>query len=98
MRIAIAFALVVLLAAVPLTACNGKVKTITTTETIECEPDPDDYAEEYRECTEVRRETTVVTHADDSGCHGAVSCSLAAVGGLIALPFKIVGVVLDAIF
>lgn len=97
MRIAIAVGLIALLGAAPLTACNGKVKTVTTTETIECEEDPDDYAEEYRECTEVRRETTVVTE-DDSGCHGAVSCSLSMVGELIALPFRIVGVVLDAVF
>ena len=100
MRLAIAIALCALLAAVPLTACHGKGQTITTTKTIECEPDPYDYAEEYRECTEVHRETTVVTEEPtrDRWCHGVVSCSLAMVGGLVALPFRIVGVVFDAIF
>lgn len=104
MRIAIAVALLALLAAAPLVGCGPKVRTVTTTETIECEP-RDDYGSDYgfeeepgRSCTEVRRETTVVTERESDGCHGAISCSVSLVGGLVTLPFRILGEVLDTIF
>jgi hypothetical protein len=97
MRLAITLALAAALGAVPLAGCQSKVQTITTTtETIECEPRDDfgeDYgfeAEEERECTEIRRETTVVTE-DDSGCHGAISCTGSLIGALVSLPFRILG-------
>lgn len=105
MRIAIAVVLLALLAA-PLAGCGPKVKTITTTETIEC-AERDDYGSDYgfeeepgRDCTEVRRETTVVTERSEreSSCHGAISCSVSLVGGLVTLPFRILGEVLDTIF
>ncbi len=105
MRIAIAMVLVAALGAAPLFGCAHKVRTVTTTETIECDEERDPsfeeefegQAERQRECTEVRRETTVVTERD-SGCHGAVSCSLRLVGGLVSLPFRILGEVLDTVF
>lgn len=87
-----------LIALLPLSACAGKAQTVTTTtETIEC-AGPEPYDEPDRErCTEVRRETTVVTEAE-SGCHGAVSCSFGLVGSLVSLPFRIAGEVLDTVF
>ncbi len=105
MRIAIAMVLVAALGAAPLFGCAHKVRTVTTTETVECNEGPDPHfegglegqAERQRECTEVRRETTVVTE-HDSSCHGAVSCSLTLVGGLVSLPFRILGEVLDTVF
>ena len=97
MRIAITLALVAVLGAVPLAGCQSKVQTITTTtETIECE-ERDDFGADYgyeeetgRACTEVRRETIVVTQ-DDSGCHGALSCTGSLIGALVSLPFRLLG-------
>ena len=105
MRIAIAMVLVAALGAAPLFGCAHKVRTVTTTETVGCDEGRDSYSEEEfesqaereRECTEVRRETTVVTE-HDSSCHGAVSCSLTLVGSLVSLPFRILGEVLDTVF
>lgn len=98
MRISKPFVLLTLVMLLPFSACAGTAQTVTTTtETIECaEPEP--YEElEQEKCTEVRRETTVVTKTDP-GCHGAVSCSFRLVGSLVSLPFRIVGAVLDAVF
>ncbi len=98
MRIAKPLVLLTLVALLPLSACAGKAQTVTTTtETIECaEPEPSD--ESGREqCTEVRREITVVTETEP-GCHGAVSCSFGLIGSLVSLPFRIAGAVFDTVF
>lgn len=103
MRIAIAMVLVAVLGAAPLLGCAHEVRTVTTTETVECADERDPYFEEdveeqsERECRELRRETTVVTE-HDPGCHGAVSCSFTLVGSLVSLPFRILGEVLDTVF
>ncbi len=98
MQIAKLLVLLTLVALLPFSACAGKAQTVTTTtETIECvEPEPYDEAGQVK-CTEVRRETTVVTETEP-GCHGAVSCSFGLVGSLVSLPFRIVGEVLDTVF
>jgi hypothetical protein len=98
MQIAKPFVLLTIVSLLPLSACAGKAQTVTTTtQTIECaEPEP--YYEPGQErCTEVRRETTVVTETEP-GCHGAVSCSFGLVGSLVSLPFRIAGEVLDTVF
>ncbi len=98
MRIATPLVLLTLIALLPLAACAGNAQTVTTTtETIECAgPEPYDEAGQEK-CTEVRRETTVVTETEP-GCHGAVSCSFGLVGSLVSLPFRIAGAVLDTVF
>ncbi len=98
MRTAKPFALLILVALLPLSACAGKTHTVTTTTaTIECaEPEPYDEPGEEK-CIEGRRETTVVTETEP-GCHGAVSCAFGLVGSLVSLPFRIVGEVLDTVF
>ncbi len=45
---------------------------------------------------EVKRETTTETESD--GCSGVLSCTVDAVGHVIALPFKAVGALVNAIF
>ena len=106
MRIAIVIALAVLLSAAPLLGCAHETRTVTTTETLECaDAERYEYGEEVedyeaeldRDCTQIRRETTVTTETG-SDCHGAVSCSFSLVGQLVSLPFRILGEVLDAIF
>jgi hypothetical protein len=98
MRTARPFVLLILVALLPVSACAGKAHTVTTTTaTIECaEPEPYDEPGQ-KKCTEVRRETTVVTETEPA-CHGAVSCSFGLVGNLVSLPFRIVGEVLDTVF
>ena len=98
MRIATPLVLLTLIALPPLSACAGKAQTVTTTtETIECaESEPHDEAGQEK-CTEVRRETTVVTETEP-GCHGAVSCAFGLVGSLVSLPFRIAGEVLGTVF
>ena len=98
MRIAKTLVLLTLVALLPSSACAGNTQTVTTTtETIECaEPEPTDESGQEK-CSEVRRETTVVTETDPS-CHGAVSCSFGLVGSIVSLPFRIVGAVLDTVF
>ncbi len=98
MRIARPLVLLTLVALLPLSACAGKAQTVTTTtETIECAAS-EPYDEPGQEkCTEVRRETTVVTETEP-GCHGAVSCSFGLVGSLVSLPFRVAGAVLDTVF
>ncbi len=97
MRIAIIIALAAVLGAAPLAGCAHETRTVTTTETLECE-ETESYEDELdQDCTQIRRETTVVTERG-SDCHGAVSCSFSLVGRLVGLPFRILGEVLDAIF
>ncbi len=97
MRIAIIIALAAVLAAAPLLGCAHETRTVTTTETLEC-AEAESYEDELdRECTQIRRETTVVTERG-SDCHGAVSCSFSLVGRLVSLPFRILGEVLGAVF
>ncbi len=98
MRIAIVIALAAVLGAAPLLGCAHETRTITTTETLECQA-AEGYEDELdrEECTQIRRETTVVTERG-SDCHGAVSCSFSLVGRLVGLPFRILGEVLDAVF
>lgn len=75
---------------------TGGTRTVTTVETVECTP-PDDEGE--RDCKTVKRETRVETEDDrDHGCGGIVSCGASAAGQVIALPFRIVGLVLDTVF
>jgi hypothetical protein len=81
-----------------LAACAGKPQTVTTTtETIECAEPELNNEPGRKKCTEMRRETTVVTETE-KGCHGVVSCSFGLVGSLVSLPFRIVGEVLDTVF
>ncbi|MAE96594.1 MAG: hypothetical protein CL910_18250 [Deltaproteobacteria bacterium] len=76
--------------------CHSPTRTVTITETIECEA-PD--AEGERDCRTVSRETrTEKPDREHHGCDGIVSCGFGAVGEVIALPFRILGVVLDVIF
>ena len=100
MRIAIIVALVAVLGAAPLLGCAHDTRTVTTTETLEC-GEAESYEDELddldRECTQIRRETTVVTERG-SDCHGAVSCSFSLVGQLVGLPFRILGEVLGTAF
>ncbi len=97
MRIAILVALAVVLAAAPLLGCAHETRTVTTTETLECE-ETESYEDELdQDCTQIRRETIVTTERGPD-CHGAVSCSFSLVGQLVSLPFRILGEVLDAIF
>ena len=101
MRIAIPLFSLTLVMLLPLSACAGdKPQTvITTTEIVECtEPESGEDSDAWEEnCTEVRRETTVVTESE-KGCHGAVRCSFGLVGSIVSLPFRIVGEVLDTVF
>lgn len=99
MRIAIVIALAAALGAAPLVGCAGRVQRVTTQQTLECQELErfDEEEPRKRECSEVRRETTLVT-GHDSDCHGVVSCSIGLVGRIVTLPFRIVGVVLETFF
>ncbi len=76
------------------TACSTPTRTVTTTETYECAPAD---ATGERDCELVSRETRK-EKPDSHGCGGIVSCGFGAVGQVIALPFRILGVVLDVVF
>ncbi len=77
--------------------CQSPTRTVTTTETRECTVDEDG----ERECETVSR----TTHTEEAGheveifgCDGIVSCTFSAAGQVIALPFRILGLVFDVIF
>jgi hypothetical protein len=70
-----------------LTGCSRSKseKTVTTTSS---EPD-----------ARVTETTTVEkTETSDGGCGGVLSCTVDAIGTVIALPFRAVGALFDAIF
>lgn len=46
----------------------------------------------------VERTTTTETETDSDGCGGVLSCTIDAIGTVIALPFKAVGALIGAIF
>ena len=76
--------------------CHSPTTTVTTIETIECTTPGEKGA---RDCRTVSRETrTEKPEWDHHGCDGIVSCSFSVLGEVIALPFRILGVVLDVIF
>jgi len=75
--------------------CSTPSRTVTTTETRECTPAD---AEGERECHTVSIETTTSEPEVHDGCDGILSCGLGAVGQVVALPFRILGLVLDVVF
>ena len=91
--IAVALCAALLLVGSPALGCSSPTKTVTTVETLECEPGETG----ERECQTVGRTTTAEKQGGGS-CDGLLSCSFTLVGKVIELPFRILGSVLDVVF
>lgn len=82
--------------ALSLGACAHGHHTTTRTETIECVEVRSEEGETLeRDCSET---ASKVRTDHGHGCHGVISCSAHVVGEVVALPFRITGAVLDAVF
>lgn len=77
--------------------CASGKRSVTTVETVECPAEDESGPAPDSECRTIREET-VISHERVGGCDGILSCSFDVVGEVIALPFRILGVVLDVIF
>ena len=77
--------------------CASKTTTVTT-ERVDCSQASVAYTCAGGDDTRVVTRETTVTREWEPGCDGVISCSFAAAGEVITLPFKIVGAAFDVIF
>ena len=77
-------------------ACAHGHGSVTRTETVECvEVRNEDGDTLERDCSKT---VSKVRAKDHHGCHGVITCTAHVVGEAVALPFRITGAVLDAVF
>lgn len=76
---------------------SGCATRTTTTETRTVDHPATTAEPAYDDDVVVERRTVTTTEADE-GCGGVLSCTVSVVGEVIALPFRAVGALVDAVF